>query len=39
MILCIGDSVPPTTEKSRILRRILLFILFFHILISIAKVY
>lgn len=39
MILCIGDSVPTTTDKSKILRRILIFILVIHICISVAKIY
>lgn len=39
MILCIGDTVPPTTEKARILRRILLFIIVIQLFIAFAKVY
>jgi hypothetical protein len=39
MILCIGDSVPPTTEKARVLRRILLFVIFMQVLLACSRLY
>lgn len=38
-MLCIGDTVPPTTEKAKVLRRILYFIIFSQIVISLIKLY
>lgn len=39
MILCIGDIVPPTTEKAKILRRILFFVIFMQIVLACGKFY
>ena len=39
MILCIGDTVPPTTEKSRVLRNILIFIIVMQVFLGLAKLY
>ncbi|CAK81904.1 unnamed protein product (macronuclear) [Paramecium tetraurelia] len=39
MILCVGDIVPPTTEKAKVLRRIIFFIIFLQICLALGKLY
>lgn len=39
MILCIGDIVPPTTEKAKVLRRILYFTIIMQVILGGTKMY
>ncbi|KAM3146823.1 hypothetical protein pb186bvf_000977 [Paramecium bursaria] len=39
MNLCIGDTVPPTTEKAKVLRQILYFLLAIQLALSLIKFY